>query len=94
MSFMLGLWTLKLYYRSYGVEIQPETTASTIIESRYLTALGIKQNQNKETKLCYVKENWVKPCRDFPQGAMFVTGENKVLYVYEPRKILKPIPIL
>ena len=73
-------------YRSYGVEIQPETTASTIIESRYLTALGIKQNQNKETKLCYVKENWVKPCRDFPQGAMFVTGENKVLYVYEPMK--------
>ena len=73
-------------FRSYGVEIQPETTASTIIESRYLTALGIKQNQNKETKLCYVKENWVKPCRDFPQGAMFVTGENKVLYVYEPQK--------
>ena len=71
-------------WKSYGVEIEPETSASTILESRFLTSLGIKQNQNKETKMCYVKENWVKPCRDFPQGAMFVTGENKVLFVYEP----------
>jgi hypothetical protein len=73
-------------WKSYGVELEPETTASTILESRFLTSLGIKQNQNKETKLCYVKENWVKPCRDFPQGAMFVTGENRVLYVYEPMR--------
>ena len=73
-------------YSSYGVELQPETTASTILEARFLSALGIKQNKNQETKLCYVKENWVKPCREFPQGAMFVTGENKVLYVYEPQR--------
>ena len=73
-------------WSSYQTEIRPETTASTILESRFMSALGIKQNQNQETKLCYVKENWVKPCRDFPQGAMFVTGENKVLYVYEPMR--------
>jgi len=73
-------------YACYGVELQPETTASTILESRFLAALNIKQNQNKDTKLCYIKENWVKPCRDFPQGAMFVTSENKVIYVYEPAK--------
>lgn len=70
----------------YGVELQPETTASTILESRYLAALGIKQSENKETKLCYIKENWVKPCREFQQGAMFVTSENKLIYVYEPTK--------
>lgn len=73
-------------WASYQVDLEPETTASTIIESRFLAALGIKQNQNKDTKLCYVKENWVKPCREFPQGAMFVTSENKVIYIYEPQK--------
>lgn len=73
-------------YQCYGVDLQPETTASTILESRFLSSLGIKQNQNKDTKLCYIKENWVKPCRDFPKGAMFVTSENKVIYVYEPAK--------
>lgn len=73
-------------YQSFGVELQPETTSSTILEARFLSSLGIKQNQNKETKLCYIKENWVKPCRDFPQGAMFVTSENKVIYIYQPAK--------
>ena len=73
-------------WNAYQVELKPETTASTILESRFLSSLGIKQNQNNDTKLCYIKENWIKPCREFPNGAMFVTSENKVIYVYEPAK--------
>jgi len=73
-------------WSAYQVDLKPETTASTILESRFLTSLGIKQNVNNDTKLCYIKENWVKPCREFPKGAMFVTSEHKVIYVYEPIK--------
>ena len=73
-------------FQSYGVDIKPGTDSSSVImDSRFLTSLGIKQQKSSEQKMCYVKENWVKPCREFPTGAMFVTAENKVIYVYEPQ---------
>ena len=73
-------------FQSYGVDIKPGTDSSSIImDSRFLTSIGIKQQKSNEQKMCYVKENWVKPCREFPTGAMFVTAENKVIYVYEPQ---------
>ena len=73
-------------YNSYGVDIKPGTDSSSIlIDSRFLTSLGIKNQKSDEVKMCYVKENWVKPCREFSNGAMFVTAENKVIYVYEPQ---------
>ena len=72
-------------YNSYGVDIKPGTDSSSVLlDSRFLTSMGIK-HQKEENKMCYVKENWVKPCREFPQGAMFVTSEGKVIYVYEPQ---------
>lgn len=72
-------------FATYGVDIKPGTDSSaTIIDSRFLTSLGIRSQQSNESKMCYVKEFWVKPCREFPAGAMFVTAESKVIYVYEP----------
>jgi len=72
-------------YKTYGVDVQPGTdSSSVIVDSRFLTSIGIKTSKSDQEKMCYVKEVWVKPCRDFKNGAMFVTAENKVIYVYEP----------
>jgi len=69
-------------YNTYGVELPPGTDASsTIIDSRFISGIGIKQGNNE--KQCYIKEVYVKPCKDYPNGCFFVYGENKILYVYE-----------
>jgi len=73
-------------YSTYGVDVQPGTdSSSVIIDSRFLTSIGIKTSKSDQEKMCYVKEIWVKPCREFKNGAMFVTAENKVIYVFEPQ---------
>lgn len=68
----------------WKTEVPPQTdSSSTIMDSRFLTSMGINQSKNKLQKMCYVKECWVKPCKSYPNGAMFVLADNKVLYVYE-----------
>lgn len=72
-------------YLCYDKEVKPsDNTMSTIMDSRFLTSMGIKQSKNEATKMCYVKEVWTKPCKDFPNGAMFVISESDLLYCYEP----------
>jgi hypothetical protein len=68
-------------YMMYGVELPPGTDASMIADARFMSATGIKNASNKQ---CYVKEIYAKPCKEYPNGAMFITGEGKVIYVYEP----------
>ncbi|MBA2350106.1 MAG: hypothetical protein H0V81_17665 [Solirubrobacterales bacterium] len=71
-------------WASYEVELEPNTESSNLImDSRFISALGVKGNKSGETNQCYVKEVYVKPNKEFPNGAMFVYGENKILYVYE-----------
>jgi hypothetical protein len=80
-------------YATYGVDIKPGTdSTSSIIDSRFLTSLGIKNQKSETSKMCYVKEMWVKPCREFSNGAMFVTAEGKVIYVYEPLTDPESVP--
>lgn len=72
-------------YNIWGVELEPKTAAShTILESRFLSALGV--NNSNVQNMCHVLECWVKPCKNFPQGAMFTLTEDRVLYVYEELK--------
>ncbi|MET0785579.1 MAG: hypothetical protein ABWY25_02605 [Paenisporosarcina sp.] len=75
-------------YNEYGVELEPDTDAKSIIsDSRFIQSLGIKQNSNSETSQIYVKEVYVKPNKEFPNGAMFCYACNKLLYVYEPPEL-------
>jgi hypothetical protein len=74
-------------FNVYGVEIPADTESSSIMDSRFLSLMGIKNNSSKDTKQCYLKEVYVKPCKDFPNGAMFVYGANTMLYVYEAQEM-------
>ena len=70
----------------YGKPLQGEKDiAKDILESRFLTSLGIKSDPQKSLKQAYIKEVWIKPCKEFPKGVMFVYSENKLLYMYDPR---------
>jgi hypothetical protein len=70
----------------YGKAIEgSQSTANDILESRFLTSLGVKNVKSETLRQCYIKEAWVKPCKDFPKGVMFVYGEGKLLYMYDPR---------
>jgi hypothetical protein len=75
--------TPEAVFESYGKEIEPGTAASSIIDARFLSAVGIKESQKSQNKQCYVKEVYIKKCKDYPNGAMIVYGENTILYVYE-----------
>ena len=71
-------------YNQYGKEVKANTdVAQTLLDSRFMTSIGIQQSKNKASQMCYVKEVWVKPNKEFPNGAMFVTTEHQLLYVNE-----------
>lgn len=74
-------------YNMFDVHVEPGTVSnsSSFSDTRFLTSLGImgEQQQNTKSNLCYVKEVYVKPCKDFPDGAFFVYAEDKLLYIEE-----------
>jgi len=74
-------------FNTYGVEIPADTDSASVMDSRFLSLMGVKNNKTNDTKQCYLKEVYVKPCKEFPNGAMFVYGANQMLYVYEPNEI-------
>lgn len=78
-------------FESYGIELEPGTAASSVIDARFLSAVGIKESQKSQNRQCYVKEVYVKKCKDYPNGAMIVYGENKILYVYEAPTSSSPL---
>lgn len=68
----------------YGEDVLADVEVSgTHLDQRFQTALGIKKSKNKSSEQVFLKEVWVKPCANFPEGAMFVIGNNKLLYIYE-----------
>jgi hypothetical protein len=68
-------------YELYGVDLKPDTYAnSSSLEQRFLSAIGVKVDTTKD--LVYLKEIWIKPCRDYPTGAMLVIGGQQILYAY------------
>ena len=71
-------------FMSYGVEVQAGTDSSGLLmDARFQTAMGVKTGKGQEPKQCYVKEVYSKPCKDYPNGAMIVYAEGKILYVHE-----------
>lgn len=71
-------------HTQYGIEVDPdETVTGAHLDQKFFNALGIKTPKEEGLKQCYVKEFWVKPCRDFPTGAMFITSNETMVYMYE-----------
>lgn len=61
----------------YKKDVKPDSsTQSTILEQKFLNALGI-QNQPKEHIL--VKEAWIKPCKKYPQGTVVTWAGDTLL---------------
>ncbi len=79
-----NVWT------AFGADLPADTdSVNLILDSRFSSAVGINTPKSDVNKQCYVKEWYVKPCRDFPNGAMFVYGGTKMLYVFERQE---PMP--
>jgi len=78
-------------YMCFGVDCEADTSSTDILlDQRFTAAVGINSNPKAENKQVYVKEWYVKPCKDFPKGAMFIYGSGKMLYVYEAPEIPEP----
>lgn len=74
--------TAQKVYDQYGVELEPDSYAdSSTLEQRFFNAMGIKTDSTTKD-LVYVKEIWVKPCKDYPTGAMLVLAGKKIVHAY------------
>jgi hypothetical protein len=67
----------------YGVTAKADSKGSEMIEDRFLNAMGVRQNSNKN--YCYVKEMWIKPGADkrFKEGGLITWIGDQVLLVHK-----------
>ena len=66
----------------YGVELEPENSGKSH-DNRYLSGLGVNSKQQDIAQV-FVREVWIKPSAKFPDGAMFVMGnDDTLLYMQE-----------
>ncbi len=72
----------------YGKDLKPDVTSSVNpLDAKLTQALGINKSATKtDPNEVYVKEVWVKPCREFPSGAMFVYAAGNLLYMQEKKQ--------
>ena len=69
----------------YDIKVQSDMdVVQTNLEQRFLSSLGV-QNQSNSSKAVLIKEIWIKPCKRYPNGAMLVIGDSKMLYRYSPK---------
>jgi len=62
----------------YGVRLEPDSlSGGGVLESKFLQAIGV-QRQGAPDHVA-VKEIWVKPCGDWPDGAVFTWAAETVL---------------
>jgi len=73
--------TTQAVFDQYGVEVEADSTADNP-ESKFRQSLGIDK-KGKELDHVFIKEFWVKSCRQFPDGAMFVISNDKLIYITE-----------
>ena len=67
----------------FDKDIQGDATVGVgVLEQQFLSALGVNA-QNLNMKQCYVKEAWIKPCKDFEQGALVSWAGTEILTLYE-----------
>lgn len=72
-----------LVYSNYDKTVQPTVDSSSVIDQRFMRTLGIEQPKETELKQAYIKEWWVKPCREYPEGAMFIYCDKTLLSMNE-----------
>lgn len=70
---------------TYNIKVSPDmATNGASLEAKFLSALGIKNKEANDNNLVFVKEIWVKPNSRYPNGALLVMGDSKMLYKYSP----------
>ena len=75
--------TPDVFWDKYHIEVKPDSIANgSTLEQRFFNAIGIKTNNQDNKNLTYVKEIWVKPCRNYPTGALLVIADGKMAYAY------------
>lgn len=67
----------------YDKEIKPTTDSTSIMDQRFMQTLGIHQTTDSTLKQAYIKEWWVKPCREYSDGAMFIYCDKTLLHMNE-----------
>lgn len=73
--------TVDEVFSTYGVTIAPDSNADNP-ESKFRLGIGLSK-KDKELDHVFLKEFWVKPNRQFPEGAMFVIANNELIYISE-----------
>ena len=74
-------------YDKYGIEVKPDaSTSGSTLDQRLFAAMGIKNHSAKNISL--VKEIWIKPCKNYPEGGLIVMADKKILYAYSSLPII------
>jgi hypothetical protein len=71
------------FKETYGVDV-PESAggSDSNLELKFLHSLNIRDSYSSSSGMIYVIEVWVKPCKNYPRGAMLVLANGNVSYVY------------
>jgi len=57
------------------------SAGSGVLEQQFLNALGVTANMPKNQ--VYIKEAWIKPCKDYPDGALASWCGSELLTLYD-----------
>jgi len=70
---------------TYNIKIDADTSVSAApFEAKFNNALGIRTSETSIAKdMCFVKEIWVMPCKNYPNGAMLVIVGDQLLHVHK-----------
>jgi hypothetical protein len=72
-------------YDKYGIECKPDAVVDgATLEQRLFSALGIKNNAGQQN-LTMVKEIWIQPCKNYPDGGLLVIADKKIVYAYSSK---------
>lgn len=70
----------------YGVSLNPEDShSSDLLEERMMNAMNLHERKAVTTGIL-IKEVWIKPCFDFPEGAVVTVAQDKVLKATTPEQ--------
>lgn len=65
----------------FGVKLEADTNSSAgLIEQKFMTAVGAGDSPKKYV---LIKEVWIKPCKDYPEGAVVHWAKDKILKITE-----------
>jgi hypothetical protein len=73
--------TVEMVKAMYGVDVDADSNAD-IPESKFRLSLGLAKKGEVKDHV-FLKEFWVKPCPQFPEGAMFVISNSQLIFMAE-----------